>query len=75
MFPQGEPTTNRSITGHQNFNLRGEFLVDATERALISTVAQSALYWEQVDTLPAGTFAVERACWATVASAAEAEDH
>ncbi len=58
----------------RSFNLADEFLDESDERALIAAVAaQPALYWELVDTLPAGAFAVEGACWTTVAAAVEAE--
>ena len=58
----------------RSFNLADEFLDEGDERALIAAVAaQPALYWELVDTLPAGAFAVEGVCWSAVAAAVEAE--
>ena len=60
----------------QTFNLRDEWTSLETERALVAAVARNpALYWELIDTLPAGVFAFDETgeAWALLAEAIEAE--
>ena len=60
----------------QTFNLRDEWTSLETERALVAAVSQDpALYWELLDSLPAGVFAFDETgeAWALVAEAIEAE--
>ena len=56
------------------YRLADDFIDSECERAILAALAHSpALYWELLDTLPAGAFAAERETWERVAAAIEAE--
>ena len=60
----------------QTFKLRDEWTSLETERALVAAVARNpALYWELLDSLPAGVFAFDETgeAWALLVEAIEAE--
>jgi replicative DNA helicase len=58
----------------QRFDLTDDFIDPVAERALMAAVAQQPdLYWEVLDLVPSGAFAVEAGAWATIATAIEAE--
>jgi replicative DNA helicase len=58
----------------RRFELTSDFIDPAAERALIASVAQQpVLYWEVLDLVPSGAFAVEAEAWTAIATAIEAE--
>lgn len=58
----------------QRFDLTDDFIDPAAERALMAAVAQQPdLYWEVLDLLPSGAFAVEAEAWTAIATAIETE--
>jgi replicative DNA helicase len=59
----------------KGYNLSDDFVDADLERATLAAVAQApALYWELLDTLPAGAFVAEPETWSSVAKAIEAEE-
>lgn len=58
----------------KGYNLSDDFVDAELERATLAAIAQApALYWELLDTLPAGAFAAEPETWEAIAAAIEAE--
>jgi replicative DNA helicase len=58
----------------KGYRLADEFVDIELERAVIAAIARSpSLYWELLDTLPAGAFAAEPETWERVARAIETE--
>ena len=58
----------------KSYNLSDDFIDADLERATLAAIAQApALYWELLDTLPAGAFVAEPETWDAVAKAIEAE--
>ena len=58
----------------KGYNLSDEFVDADAERATLAAIAaEPALYWELLDTLPAGAFVAESETWDAVATAVEAE--
>lgn len=58
----------------KSYNLGDEFIDSELERGIIAAVAREpALYWELLDTLPAGAFTAELETWEAIAQAIEAE--
>lgn len=59
----------------KGYNLSDDFVDDDLERATLAAIAQApTLYWELLDTLPAGAFVAEPETWEAVAAAIEAEE-
>ncbi len=58
----------------KGYNLSDEFVDLDLERAILAAIVRApALYWELLDTLPAGAFVAEPDTWEAVARAIEAE--
>lgn len=58
----------------RSYRLAEEFVDIELKRSVIAAIARSpSLYWELLDTLPAGAFAAEPATWERVARAIETE--
>lgn len=58
----------------KGYRLADEFVESELERSVIAAVARTpSLYWELLDTLPAGAFAAEPETWERVARAIETE--
>lgn len=58
----------------KGYRLADEFVDSELERSVIAAVARTpSLYWELLDTLPAGAFAAEPETWERVARAIETE--
>lgn len=58
----------------RQYNLHSDFIDPRVEQALIAAVAaKPELYWEVIDVLPAGCFAVYASVWKQVAAAVESE--
>ena len=58
----------------RSYQLADEFVDVDAERSVIAAISRTpALYWELVDTLPAGAFAAEPETWGHLVSAIEAE--
>lgn len=58
----------------KTYHLADDFVDVEAERGTLAAIATTpALYWELLDTLPAGAFTVEAETWGAVAQAIEAE--
>ena len=73
-YNERKPHTREEEKGMRRYNLQSDFIDPPAEQALIAAVAaRPEVYWEVLDLLPAGCFAVHGSTWEQVAAAIEAE--